>query len=301
MMPPRAARRIRHIAPATIVALMLLPAVLAALAPAASAVVEPDLQGSGCGRFQALFAGDIDGDGAHEVLFGNYEGYVIQLQYRAGDFFVEWESPQHAERCWGLAVGDCDDDGENEIVVGDGEGDLYVYDAVSHDLEWKRQGQMVRDAHGVVIADLEGDGSTEIVVGTGYKTDQDWGRLYIWAGDGSSDKYLRSYGPYDSRLRGIGVADLDGDGENEMVFGCGVNLGDIEGKGYVRVVDAATGQLEWQSEDVGGDAQGLVVYDTDLDDPNKLPPESLVVRVFQRTGWKQSNVGYTQVYSDDLN
>lgn len=42
-------------------------------------------------------------------------------------------------------------------------------------------------------------------------------------------------------------------------------------------------------------------YDTDLDDPNKLPPESPVVRVFQRTGWKQSDVGYTQVYSDDLN
>lgn len=33
-------------------------------------------------------------------------------------------------------------------------------------------------------------------------------------------------------------------------------------------------------------------YDTDLDDPNKLPPESPVVRVFQRTGWKQENVGY---------
>ena len=33
-------------------------------------------------------------------------------------------------------------------------------------------------------------------------------------------------------------------------------------------------------------------YDTDLDDPNKLPPESPVVRVFQRTGWKQEDVGY---------
>lgn len=33
-------------------------------------------------------------------------------------------------------------------------------------------------------------------------------------------------------------------------------------------------------------------YDTDLDDPNKLPPETPVVRVFQRTGWRQVNVGY---------
>jgi len=35
-------------------------------------------------------------------------------------------------------------------------------------------------------------------------------------------------------------------------------------------------------------------YDTDLDDPNKLPPESPVVRVFQRTGWQQQFVGYEE-------
>jgi hypothetical protein len=243
--------------------------VLVLVASMTSAVVEPEVLRSGCGRFQSLHVGDVDGDGNTEVLFGTYEGYTVQLQYRAGDFTVEWESPQHSERAWGLAVGDCDDDGDLEVVVGDGEGDLFVYDAVSHDLEWKRLGQMVRDAHGIVIADLEGDGVTEIVVGTGYKTDQGWGTLYVWPGDGSSGGPLRTFGPYDSRLRGIAVADLDGDGANEMVFGSGVNLGDIEGQGYLRVIDAVTGELEWESDDIGGDAQGLVVYDTDLDErPN---------------------------------
>ncbi len=33
-------------------------------------------------------------------------------------------------------------------------------------------------------------------------------------------------------------------------------------------------------------------YDTDLDDPTKLPPETPLVRIFQRTGWKQENIGY---------
>jgi len=32
-------------------------------------------------------------------------------------------------------------------------------------------------------------------------------------------------------------------------------------------------------------------YDTDLDDPNKLPPEAPVVRIFQRVGWQQQYVG----------
>jgi len=33
-------------------------------------------------------------------------------------------------------------------------------------------------------------------------------------------------------------------------------------------------------------------YDTDFDDPSNLPPETPVVRVFQRVGWRQENVGY---------
>ncbi|MCX6834751.1 MAG: hypothetical protein NTW07_06385, partial [candidate division Zixibacteria bacterium] len=33
-------------------------------------------------------------------------------------------------------------------------------------------------------------------------------------------------------------------------------------------------------------------YDTDLNDPTKLPPETPCVRVFQMVGWQQQNVGY---------
>jgi len=33
-------------------------------------------------------------------------------------------------------------------------------------------------------------------------------------------------------------------------------------------------------------------YDTDLDDPSKLPPETPLIRVFQRTRWQQTDVGY---------
>ncbi len=36
-------------------------------------------------------------------------------------------------------------------------------------------------------------------------------------------------------------------------------------------------------------------YDSDLDDPANLPPESPVVRVFQRTGWNETDVGYANV------
>ena len=56
----------------------------------------------------------------------------------------------------------------------------------------------------------------------------------------------------------------------------------------------------WNSQQANGDWGGSYYsppnrnwkYDVDLDDPNKLPPETPMVRTFQRTGWKQDNVGY---------
>lgn len=39
-------------------------------------------------------------------------------------------------------------------------------------------------------------------------------------------------------------------------------------------------------------------YDTDLDDPGKLPPETPCLRIFQRTNWKQEDVGYAELGED---
>lgn len=55
----------------------------------------------------------------------------------------------------------------------------------------------------------------------------------------------------------------------------------------------------WYSQQADGNWSGSYYsppnrvwsYDPDLDDPNKLPPETPTVRVFQRVGWRQSYVG----------
>ncbi|MCP4705649.1 MAG: hypothetical protein GY865_13700, partial [candidate division Zixibacteria bacterium] len=39
-------------------------------------------------------------------------------------------------------------------------------------------------------------------------------------------------------------------------------------------------------------------FDTDFEDPSKLPPDSPTIQLFQRTGWSQQNVGYTVSNSD---
>jgi len=41
-------------------------------------------------------------------------------------------------------------------------------------------------------------------------------------------------------------------------------------------------------------------YDTDFNDPSKLPPQSPTIQIFQRTGWNQKNVGYTQATTTSI-
>ena len=56
----------------------------------------------------------------------------------------------------------------------------------------------------------------------------------------------------------------------------------------------------WNSEQATGNWSGAYYnppirewsYDTDLDDPSKLPPETPMLRIFQRTGWQQTHISY---------
>lgn len=64
----------------------------------------------------------------------------------------------------------------------------------------------------------------------------------------------------------------------------------------------------WNSVQADGDWNGSYYtppnrdwsYDPDLDDPNKIPPGTPMVRVFQRLGWSQEYVGLEPVAADTL-
>jgi hypothetical protein len=230
----------------------------------ASAEIDADFLGSSPGRFNSIKVLDIDEDGKVELVFGNYEGYLNILETTGGSYIEEWRSESLGTRLWGVEVGDVDGDDVNEIIAGNGEGYVYVYDAVTHELEWK-SGELVRDAHGIAIGDVDADGDNDLVIGTGYKTDTPWSNVYVF--DGKNKSQIGTIGPFDSRMRSIAIADVDQDGANEIVFGSGVALGETPGEGYIYIYGYDNGEFvrEWKSDDLNGDVNGLIVYDLEGD------------------------------------
>ncbi|UCG68614.1 MAG: VCBS repeat-containing protein [Thermoplasmata archaeon] len=249
----------------------------------ARADIDSDYLGSSPGRFNSIKALDIDGDDNIEVVMGNYDGYLNIIESRDGSYFEEWRSKNLGHRLWGLEIADCDSDGTLEIITGNGEGIVYIFDAISHKQEWKSEGEdlriddsiigkiedlgdtLGRDAHGIAVGNVDDDENLEIVIGTGYKTDTPWGRIYIV--DGKTHKIEGLIGPISSRHRGVVIDDIDLDGENEIIFGSGVSLGETAGEGYIYIYGHEEGDYirEWKSEDLDGDVIGLKTYDLDGD------------------------------------
>jgi hypothetical protein len=218
---------------------------------------------SGIGRFSSIICEDIDSDGRKEIVFGSYDGYVTSVEFRGGDYRVDWTSKKYGTRVWGLTAGQFDDDPGKELIIGDGDGDVRVLDGRTKDEEWTSV-TLDRDAHGLLLHDMDSDGLNELLVGTGFKTDQGWGQVYFFKRD-SSEPYMTLPETWNSRLRELEIADLDNDGEEELLVCSGAALGDVKGEGYFRIYELNDLNEHWTSEDLGGCVEGMKVRDLDGD------------------------------------
>ncbi len=225
--------------------------------------VSPDDLTTGIGRFSSIICDDIDEDGRKEIVFGSYDGYITSVEYRGGDYRVDWVSDKYGTRAWGLIAGQFDDDSGLELIIGDGDGIVRVLDGKTKEEQW-RSITLDRDAHGLLLHDLDGDGDNELLVGTGFKTDQGWGQVYFFK-QNSSEPYQTLPKAWNSRLRDLEIADFDDDGEEELLVCSGAALGDVKGEGYFRVYELDDLNDHWTSEDLQGCVEGMKVRDLDND------------------------------------
>ncbi len=159
---------------------------------------------------------DLDEDGRLEVLVGAYDGH---FRCFASDGRERWSYNLGARIHSSPLVVDSDGDGRLEILVGCTDGTLYAFDTRGL-LLWS-YATSDRLQSSPMAADLDGDGRLEILIGS---YDGFLCCLYMrpqlrWSYDTDDLGQPDSKRLYSSPVS----ADLDGDGQREVVVGSGAN------------------------------------------------------------------------------
>jgi hypothetical protein len=178
-------------------------------------------------RMRGIGVGDVDGDGAVEIVFGS-----------------------------GVTTGERP--GEGYVRVYDVEKVLNNQDGA---LEWKSS-NLKGDCVALKLADFNDDGFPDIVVGNGYRYQAGWVRILTY--DKTSSDYIEHWKSPDSpdigpKVFGLDVGDIDDDGNLEIV------VGNLAGYIYIFEKQGSTIVQEWKSKLLGSDIFGIDLYDVDDD------------------------------------
>ncbi|SFR73591.1 Repeat domain-containing protein [Halogeometricum rufum] len=173
---------------------------------------------------------DFDGDGSEDVVVGQGIGFGGIFWFeRPDDPRAQWTKRllrDDFEKYHDLAFGDVDNDGDPELVGVSQESETVFYYDVPDDprrTPWPDETKHVVDSgvnlEGLEIVDVDGDGENELIAGT---------HVYRQGDDGWERETIVSGWDWTR----VAVADLDDDGELEVIFAEGDSplLGDHPGR-----------------------------------------------------------------------
>jgi len=191
----------------------------------------------GCNDASPVIA-DVDLDGALEVVIPSSSPYTVYcFDGAAGG--VEWSTSTGYPNCLDSppAVADVDNDGRPEVVLGAWYGHVFCLNGENGDTCWHiNLGTDSYIQSGPNILDVDGDDQLDVVVA------QFAGDCCVYALRGNNGAALwHSEEPSDYLYHGGSFADIDEDGKPEIAIGCY--------DGYVYVLNAEDGSLEWKHGD----------------------------------------------------
>jgi outer membrane protein assembly factor BamB len=196
-------------------------------------------------EFDAIKVFSLDGGKDLKVVYGDRRGILHVLQSYRNGFKEEWASPSLRSEIGEVFVDDLDGDGKQEILCYTTKGKLYIFDTSTYRVIWQNTDSEYTSMTCMTVTNTDGDPQKEIV----FFADQ---RLRVYDGKNrfeewkSDQEYTGSDVPTD-----ILIADMDGDGGNEIILNSGF------------VLDARFLDVKWRSPDRFGDKLGAMDIDGD--------------------------------------
>jgi hypothetical protein len=194
-------------------------------------VFEPGLTGadvsSDTHNTRSIALGDVDGDGDLDLVAGNAGGQTNRLYLNEGtaDPFsgvIGSDISSDVHDTYSVALGDVDGDGDLDLLAGNRDeiNRLYLNNGSADPFSGVTGSDISSDTHGTLsieLGDVDGDGDLDLVVGNHLQRN----RLYL--NNGSADPFSGVTGSDISGdayiTRSIGLGDMDGDGDLDLVTG----------------------------------------------------------------------------------
>ncbi|MCC6487319.1 MAG: PQQ-like beta-propeller repeat protein [Candidatus Hydrogenedentes bacterium] len=171
--------------------------------------------------------GDLNGDGADEIVVGGGVGTLLCLD-SGGD--MRWRIAGTAPFQSGPVIADLDADTKSEVLAASDDGLLFCINGDSGDIIWTHRTSTGRVDSSIAVGDLDEDGAREVFYGDGN------GDFYALTCSGSE---LWSFDAGDWIESAPAIGDVDGDGSIDVLVGAG--------SGTLYCLSSA-GTLKWKFE-----------------------------------------------------